>query len=241
MSFFITCLRKIRLFVRSLAEVFDKDTVYIRTLGFQAYEDTWSRMKDYTLARTNESVDELWFLEHPPVFTQGLAGKAEHLLAPGDIPVIQTDRGGQVTYHGPGQLVVYFLIDIERRGIGPKSLVRKIEESVIALLQYYNIKGHLQDGAPGVFVNNEKIASIGLRIKNKASYHGLSLNIDMDLEPFSRINPCGFQKLKMTQMKDFVPDISVGEVSEQILKHIKETFMYNSANLISLSETDSNE
>lgn len=172
----------------------------IRQLGTRPYAETFEAMREFTQARTPETPDEIWFLEHPPVFTQGQAGKPEHLLLPGDIPVVQSDRGGQVTYHGPGQAVVYFLIDLQRRGYGIRSLVTRLEDAIIATLAGYGIEAVAKRDAPGVYVNGDKIASLGLRVRSARTYHGLSLNVKMDLEPFLRINPCGYQGLKMTQV-----------------------------------------
>jgi lipoyl(octanoyl) transferase len=172
----------------------------IRQLGLQPYAKTFEAMRTFTQARTEQTPDEIWFLEHPPVFTQGQAGKPEHLLLPGDIPVVQSDRGGQVTYHGPGQSVVYFLIDLQRRGYGIRSLVTRLEDAIIATLAGYGIAAVARRDAPGVYVNGDKIASLGLRVRSARTYHGLSLNVKMDMEPFSRINPCGYQGLHMTQV-----------------------------------------
>lgn len=176
----------------------------IRRLGRVDYESTVAQMRAFTDARDADTPDQLWLLEHPPVFTQGQAGKAEHLLAPGDIPVVQADRGGQVTYHGPGQLVVYFLIDLHRRGFGIRSLVTRIEQSMIDMLGRSGIAAYADPAAPGVYVDDAsgtrmKIGSLGLRVRKGCTYHGLALNVAMDLEPFSRINPCGYQNLRMTQ------------------------------------------
>lgn len=186
-----------------------------RHLGEQPYLPIWDKMKSFTLNRVSDTTDELWLLEHPPVFTQGQAGKPEHLLNPQNIPVVQTDRGGQVTYHGPGQLVGYVLMDIKKRGIGIRTLVQQLEKIILSVLNCYDIEGNIQCGAPGVFVGEKKIASIGLRIRNGFTYHGISLNVDMDLTPFQRINPCGFDKLKMTQICDYQPQIKFDEVSRQ--------------------------
>lgn len=166
-------------------------------------------MKAFTDAREEDSPDEIWWVEHDPVFTQGQAGKAEHVLMPGDIPVVPVDRGGQVTYHGPGQIVGYPMIDIKRLGIGVRHLVTAIENSMIAALSHYNIRGYARPDAPGVYVSGDggshrKIGSLGIRIRRGCSYHGLSLNLDMDLSPFQRINPCGFQGLEMTQVRDLL-------------------------------------
>jgi len=171
-----------------------------RQLGMQEYEPTWRRMQSFTESRGADTADELWFLEHPPVFTLGLNGSREHLLAPGDIPVVQVDRGGQVTYHGPGQLVLYPLLDLDRSGLGVRGLVCALERAVIRCVAGYGIEAQGDRDAPGVYVEGRKLASIGLRIRRNCSYHGLSFNLDMDLEPFTRINPCGFSQLEVTQL-----------------------------------------
>ncbi len=176
-----------------------------RELGLVAYEPTLQAMKDLTDSRTADDPDQLWLLQHPRVFTQGQAGKAEHLLAPGDIPVIQVDRGGQVTYHGPGQWVVYLMIDLRRRGWGVRKLVDTIERSIVLLLAEYGIDAAPRPEAPGVYVGGAKIASLGLRVRRGCSYHGLALNVDMDLEPFGRINPCGYRGLEVTSMARLLP------------------------------------
>ncbi len=163
-------------------------------------------MTDFTNQRTPDTPDQLWLVEHPPVFTQGQAGKAEHVLFPGDIPVVQTDRGGQVTYHGPGQLVAYPLLDLRRLNIGVRELVTRIEQTIVATLAYYGVESAAKADAPGVYVNGDKIASLGLRVRRGCSFHGLALNVDMDLAPFQRINPCGYQGLAMTQMRDLLPN-----------------------------------
>lgn len=174
----------------------------IRWLGQVDYETAWHAMQQFTDTRGAQSADEIWLLEHPPVFTQGQAGKAEHLLFPGDIPVVQVDRGGQVTYHGPGQLVAYVLVDIRRLGMGVRELVSLIENSLIELLADYTVSAVARADAPGVYVGDAKIASLGLRIRRGCSFHGLALNVDMDLAPFKRINPCGYQGLRMTRLAD---------------------------------------
>ena len=182
----------------------------IRHLGRVDYETTWRRMQQFTAARTASTPDELWFLEHPPVFTLGMAGRREHLLAPGDIPVVQSDRGGQVTYHGPGQLVVYALMDLRRAGMGVRDLVTGLEQSVIGYAAQLGLTATARREAPGVYVGGRKLASVGIRIRRGASYHGLALNVNMDLEPFQRINPCGYAGLAMTQLADIapVPDVA---------------------------------
>ena len=171
-----------------------------RDLGLADYQTVYDQMTAFTSQRQSNTPDELWFLQHTPVFTQGQAGKAEHLLFPGDIPVIQTDRGGQVTYHGPGQLVVYLMIDIARKGWGARRLVSSIEDAIVDTLSEWNIDAAPRADAPGVYTEGRKIASLGLRIRHGRSFHGLALNIDMDLEPFQRINPCGYRGMQMTQM-----------------------------------------
>lgn len=195
----------------------------VRRPGLVEYAPTLAAMRAFTDARTPDTADELWLLQHPRVFTQGQAGKAEHVLAPGDIPVIQVDRGGQVTYHGPGQWVVYLLIDLRRRSLGVRDLVDLIEHSVIELLAQYGIAAAGQPGAPGVYVGGEKIASLGLRVRKGCSYHGLALNVDMDLEPFRRINPCGHAGLRVTSLRQAsgaVPDMdAVGEGLLEVLRN----------------------
>ncbi len=188
----------------------------IRHLGLQNYEAVWQQMKTFTDNRTATTADEIWLLEHPPIFTQGQAGKPEHVLNPGNIPIIQTDRGGQVTYHGPGQLVAYILIDLNRLKIGTRQLVCGIEKAIIRVLDEYQIKAKGDRNAPGVYVNGAKICSIGLRVRKGCSYHGLAFNLNMDLEPFSRINPCGYQGLKITQLRDFVSSVDQGTIGPQL-------------------------
>ncbi|MDF2940697.1 MAG: lipB [Gammaproteobacteria bacterium] len=177
----------------------------LRKLGLVDYYSTWQNMQNFTEKRKADTPDEIWICEHHPVFTQGRHGKAEHIINPHNIPVIQTDRGGQVTYHGPGQMIVYFLLDIKRRKLGIKNLVSEIETAVQKTLADFGIESHLICDAPGVYVKQCKISSIGLRVKHGRTYHGLSLNIDMDLKPFSYINPCGYQNLQMTQVSNLNP------------------------------------
>lgn len=175
--------------------------IIVRTLGRQAYEPLWRRMQAFTDERQADTADELWFCEHPSVFTLGLNARREHLLAPGDIPVVQVDRGGQVTYHGPGQLMIYPLIDIRRARLGVRDLVTGLEQSVVDLVADFGLRAAARPEAPGVYVEGRKIASVGLRIRRGASFHGMALNIDVDLEPFSRINPCGFRDLEVTDLR----------------------------------------
>ncbi|WP_150912573.1 lipoyl(octanoyl) transferase LipB [Marinobacter halotolerans] len=190
----------------------------VRTLGQQAYPETWEAMKAFTSNRGPETTDELWFLEHSRVYTQGQAGKAEHILAPGDIPVIQVDRGGQVTYHGPGQLVVYLMLDLTRRKLGIRALVDAIEQSIVQCLDDFGITAAPRPDAPGVYVGDAKIASLGLRVRRGCSFHGLALNVDMDLEPFARINPCGYAGMPMCQMRDFSAGTDIQSVSEKLIQ-----------------------
>jgi lipoyl(octanoyl) transferase len=176
-------------------------TLIIRRLGQRDYLPTWRAMREFTDQRGEETLSELWVLEHPPVFTQGQAGKAEHLLGTGDIPVVQTDRGGQVTYHGPGQLVIYLLISLREAGLGIRRLVTTMEHAIIGLLEQHGIDGQARADAPGVYVDNRKIASLGLRVRRGCTYHGLALNVSNDLEPFQRINPCGHAGLEVTSTR----------------------------------------
>ena len=196
----------------------------IRELGEADYESTWLAMKHFTDGRDKHTQDEVWLVQHPPVFTQGQAGKAEHLLLPGDIPVVKSDRGGQVTYHGPGQLVAYLMLDVRRLGFGVRELVTRMEQCLIDLLASYGVTAVARPDAPGVYVEGAKIASLGLRIRNGCSFHGLALNVDMDLEPFRRINPCGYAGLAMTQLRDHAGPIEFAEVGvrlrAQLVKHL---------------------
>jgi len=192
----------------------------LRRLGLVEYEPTLAAMREFTDTRDAATPDELWLLQHPRVFTQGQAGKAEHVLAAGDIPVVQVDRGGQVTYHGPGQWVLYLLLDLRRRPLGVRDLVDLIENSLIELLRVYAIAAGTRDGAPGVYVDGRKIASLGLRVRKGCSYHGLALNVEMDLEPFQRINPCGYAGLEVTSMRGQLPDepLDLEAIGERLLE-----------------------
>jgi lipoyl(octanoyl) transferase len=192
----------------------------IRELGLQPYQAIWRDMQQFTQERTEETPDEIWVLEHLPVYTLGLNGKQEHLLSPGDIPIIQCDRGGQITYHGPGQLVVYTLIDIKRLKLGIRQLVTLLEQSMVTALTQFGITAIAKPEAPGVYVNNKKIGSIGIRIKNNASYHGISLNNNMDLTPFDHINTCGFKGLQVTQLADFGITISTADLAIPVVNAI---------------------
>ncbi|RWU12750.1 lipoyl(octanoyl) transferase LipB [Pseudidiomarina gelatinasegens] len=188
----------------------------IRHLGRQPYEPVWTAMQTFTDERDEHTTDELWVLEHDPVFTQGQAGKEEHILAPGDIPIVKVDRGGQVTYHGPGQLVVYFLLDIRRRKMGVRQLVNAIEDAIVAMMAEYGVEAAARPDAPGVYVNGAKLCSLGLRIRKGCSFHGLALNVDMDLTPFLRINPCGYAGMEMVQSIDLNGPQSVSEAAQHV-------------------------
>ena len=200
------------------------DALGFRDLGLIDYETAWHAMQRFTDGRGKDAADEVWLVQHPPVFTQGQSGKAEHLLLPGNIPVVQVDRGGQVAYHGPGQLVAYLMLDVRRLGFGVRDLVTRIENTLIALLDSYGVTAAAKADAPGVYVDGAKIASLGLRIRNGCSFHGLALNVDMDLEPFRRINPCGYAGLAMTQLSDHAEQIEFSEVSArlraQLVRHL---------------------
>lgn len=198
----------------------------VRRLGLADYEPVWRKMQAFTDARNQSTQDELWLVEHPPVFTQGQSGKAEHILAPGDIPVVQVDRGGQVTYHGPGQIVAYPLLDLHRLKLGVKALVTRIEEAIIRVLDHYGVDGKRREGAPGIYVDGAKIAALGLRVRRGRSFHGLAFNIDMDLEPFSRINPCGFQGLAVTQLSALA-EVQKPEVETLLIRELAAQLGYS--------------
>lgn len=207
------------------------NTINIRWLHENVdYQKCWLEMRAFTDKRTHETQDEIWLLEHSPVFTQGQNGKAEHLLNPGDIPVVQTDRGGQITYHGPGQLMAYILIDLKRRKLNVRALVTALEQSVIDLLKANNIEAIAKRDAPGVYVDEQKICSIGLRIRHGNSYHGLAFNINMDLEPFSRINPCGFAELKMTHLANLCNINTTKDAGTKLCTHFLKNLGYTNAN-----------
>ena len=195
-----------------------------RRLGLADYAETLERMQAFTAERGPETPDEIWLLEHPQVFTQGVAGRAEHLLAPGDIPVLQVDRGGQVTYHGPGQWVAYLLINLRRRGLGVRALVDRIEAALVATVAHYGIDSAPDPNAPGVYVDGVKIASLGLRVRRGCSYHGLALNVDPDLEPFHRINPCGHRGLEVTSLARILGDEapSMDDVATVLLRELQD-------------------
>lgn len=202
--------------------ILSQETLLIRKLGLKPYEPVSQAMHDFTDARDETTPDEIWLVEHPAVFTQGQAGKAEHLLVPGDIPVIQSDRGGQVTYHGPGQQVMYVLLNLRRRKLGVRELVTLLEQTVVNTLAELGIEAYPRPDAPGVYVDGRKICSLGLRIRKGCSFHGLALNIDMDLAPFLRINPCGYAGLEMTQVKDLKPGLTLADVQPLLVAKLLE-------------------
>ncbi|MFB1014307.1 MAG: lipoyl(octanoyl) transferase LipB [Alteromonadaceae bacterium] len=197
-----------------------KNSLIIRKLNTMNYIDVWQAMKKFTDDRNDDTLDELWLVEHPPVFTQGQAGKEEHLLMPGDIEVLKVDRGGQVTYHGPGQQVIYFMINLRRKKIGVRQLVTLIEKSIVAALKDYDINAYAKADAPGVYVDEKKVASLGLRVRKSCSFHGLALNVNMDLSPFLRINPCGYAGLEMVQTADMNGPKDVESAGNALVKHL---------------------
>lgn len=205
----------------------------VRDLGLQEYQPVWQAMQDFTANRDETTPDELWCLEHPPVFTMGLNGKDEHLLNIKNIPVINIDRGGQVTYHGPGQLVIYTLIDLARLNIGVKDLVNSIEKAIITLLKKNDINALGKEGAPGVYVEEKKIAALGLRIKRNKSYHGLSLNINMDLSPFQQINPCGYAGMAVTQLKNLKDDVDSEKIKLDLISLLSDLLGYKKSDIVS--------
>lgn len=196
------------------------DQLIVRDLGLQPYEPIWQRMQDFTNQRDDQVVDEIWSLQHEPVFTQGQAGKEEHLLGTGDIPVVQVDRGGQVTYHGPGQAIIYLLLNLKRKKVGVRELVTVMEESIVDTLQSYGVDAYAKPDAPGVYVADAKIASLGLRVRRGCSFHGLALNLAMDLEPFLRINPCGYAGMAMTQLDQLVTEPDQAEATQRLVDNL---------------------
>lgn len=208
-----------------------QNKLIVKKLGRQDYEPVWKAMHKFTDERTEEDVDQVWLVEHNPVFTQGQAGKAEHVLNAGDIPVVQSDRGGQVTYHGPGQLVAYFLINIRRKKFGVRDLVTHIENLVINTMKAYNIDSAARPDAPGVYVNGKKICSLGLRIRRGCSFHGLALNVNMDLSPFLRINPCGYQGMEMAQVSQLGGPSELENVEQQLIQELVELLDYDQVDI----------
>lgn len=208
----------------------DRPRVLVRRLGRRDYRSTWEAMRDFTDQRNATTPSELWALEHDPVYTQGQAGKPEHVLDPGSIPLVQSDRGGQVTYHGPGQLVIYLLLSLREAGLGVRELVSAMERSVIALLEQYDVLARARPDAPGVYVGDAKIAALGLRVRRGYTYHGLSFNVDMDLEPFSRINPCGYRDMPVTQARDLGIATPLPELATALIEQLCEQINYRADN-----------
>jgi lipoyl(octanoyl) transferase len=198
------------------------ENLTFKSLGLRDYDDTWQSMKSHI--REEDFKNEIWFIEHPPVFTLGTAADQKHILNPKDIPVVQSDRGGEVTYHGPGQLVIYFMIDVKKSKLGPKTLVKSLQEFTKSLLKECSIESQFIDGAPGVYVNEKKIASIGLRISKGKTYHGISINVDMDLTPFSYINPCGYEGLQVTQIKELNDKVTIKDVERLAIELLEPIF-----------------
>ena len=211
----------------------ETDLIVVRSLGLHDYEPLWRDMQQFTDTRSSLTPDEIWFTEHPPVFTLGLNASREHLLTPGDIPVIQVDRGGQVTYHGPGQLMIYPLLDLKRAGLGVRDLVTGLEQTVVDLLADFDIEAASRKDAPGVYVVGRKVASVGLRVRRGGSYHGMALNIDVDLEPFSRINPCGFSDLEVTDLTALGVSKSRTEIQARVQAHLLRHLRMNHRQVVS--------
>lgn len=216
-------------------------TVTIRWLGQQDYLACWRAMQQFTTQRNEDTIDEIWLLEHYPVFTQGQNGKAEHILNPGDIPIMQTDRGGQVTYHGPGQLMVYTLIDLKRKQMTIRQFVTLLEESIIHLLAEYKINAYAKREAPGVYIDEKKIGSIGLRVRRGCAYHGIAFNVSLNLEPFTRINPCGFKKLQMTQFSALGGPSETLQTGRKLVNYLMQSLEYTTANFINEHAEQSND
>ena len=202
----------------------------IKHYGTSPYQTTWEAMSAFTNNRTKDTLDEFWIVEHPSVYTQGQAGKAEHILQETQIPIVQTDRGGQITYHGPGQLIIYTLIDIKRHAMSIRQLVSLLENSVIDLLNDYAITASANPKAPGVYVDGAKICALGLRVRKGCAFHGLALNVAMDLSPFEAINPCGYPGMRVTQMSNFDPKIDINQISAQLMRHLMRHLGYNASN-----------
>ncbi len=205
----------------------NKNNLIVRQLNTMDYSKVWHAMQNFTNNRDEQTSDELWLVEHPPVFTQGQAGKEEHILMPGDIEVVKVDRGGQVTYHGPGQQVIYFMINLRRKKIGVRDLVTLIEQTIVATLNDYNVRAYPKPDAPGVYVDEKKIASLGLRVRKGCSFHGLALNVNMDLSPFLRINPCGYAGLEMIQTCDLQGPKNINSACDALVKHATDLLQVN--------------
>lgn len=204
----------------------DPEILLVRTLGQQPYEPIWQAMQTFTEQRSNDTQDEIWLLQHEPVFTLGRNGKKAHILSNSDIPVVEIDRGGQVTYHGPGQLIAYLMIDLRRHSLGVRKLVSLIEQSIIDTLNEYQLKAYARKDAPGVYIDEAKIAALGLRIKKGCSFHGLSLNLAMDLSPFKQINPCGYKNLEVVQLSNYIEKVELSQVQQHLAFHLAKNIGY---------------
>ena len=215
--------------------------VIVRNKGKCDYEKTYSAMSHFTDCRDSVTTDEIWCLQHPPVYTLGLNGHRKHIITSGNIPVIETDRGGQVTYHGPGQLMVYILMDIKRKSISVKDYVYRLEQSVIDMLEVYDVVGHRRKSAPGVYVENKKISALGIRVRKGCSYHGLSINIDMDLTPYSGIHPCGYSNLEVTQMREVGVDENLLQITNTLIPCLLRQMQYSECNYSLVNETESDQ
>jgi len=213
----------------------------IRNKGVCCYGSTYTAMSNFTDNRDSRTVDEIWFLQHPPVYTLGLNGQRQHIINAGDIPVVETDRGGQVTYHGPGQLMVYLLIDLKCQSIGVKDYVYRLEQSVIDMLDSYGIEAIRQAGAPGGYVNDKKISALGIRVRQGCSYHGISVNVDMDLTPYKGISPCGYSKLEMTQIKDFGINKDLVQVPRDLLPRLLKQLEFSEKDISIINESCSDQ
>jgi lipoyl(octanoyl) transferase len=213
----------------------------IRNKGFCDYQETYTAMSRFTDSRDSTTTDEIWCLQHSPVYTLGLNGHRQHIINAGDIPVVETDRGGQVTYHGPGQLMVYLLADIKRKSISVKDYVHRLEQSVIDMLEGYDVVAHRREGAPGVYVNNRKISALGIRVRRGCSYHGLSINVDMDLTPYNGIHPCGYSDLEVTQMRELGIEKNLVQITNTLIPCIMRQMHYAQGNISIVNEADSDQ
>ena len=213
----------------------------IRNKGVCRYDEMYTAMSHFTDNRDAKTIDEIWCLQHPPVYTLGLNGKRQHIIDTGDIPVVETDRGGQITYHGPGQLMVYLLLDIKRKSIGVRDFVKRLEQSVIELLENYGIEALRQNGAPGIYVNHKKISALGIRVRRGCSYHGISINVDMDLRPYDGIHSCGYPELEMTQIKDFCINKDLDQVSKDLLPYLLKQMDYSEKDISFVNEACSDQ
>ena len=211
----------------------------IRNKGFCDYDETYTAMSRFTDSRDSTTTDEIWFLQHSPVYTLGLNGHRKHIINAGDIPVVETDRGGQVTYHGPGQLMIYLLVDIKRKSIGVKDYVHCLEQSVIDMLEGYNIVADRSEGAPGVYVDNKKISALGIRVRRGCSYHGISINVDMDLTPYKGIHPCGYSNLEVTQMREIGIEKTLVQITDTFIPCLMRQMNYSEDNMSIINENDS--